>query len=102
MELDLQSLLGLHVHSCTHWLRPPTPHLGSYTRALLVWTGASVKTHLLDPGHSFVVVLDKDGGLLVLHVVPHALVGLDLRVPEEGHCGPTAQGPIRCRNGEKG
>jgi hypothetical protein len=22
MELDLQSLLGLHVHSCTHWLRP--------------------------------------------------------------------------------
>ncbi len=27
MELDLQSLYGLHVHSCTHWLRPrnPTP-----------------------------------------------------------------------------
>jgi hypothetical protein len=21
MELDLQSLLGLHVHSCAHWLR---------------------------------------------------------------------------------
>ncbi len=38
MELDLQSLLGLHVHSCTHWLRPiiPFPHLGSYSRALLV------------------------------------------------------------------
>jgi hypothetical protein len=43
MELDLQSLFGLHVHSCTHWLRlrnlPPAPHLprlGSYTRALLV------------------------------------------------------------------
>jgi hypothetical protein len=38
-----QSLIGLHVQSCTHWLRPcnPTPpshppHLGSYTRALLV------------------------------------------------------------------
>ncbi len=33
MELDLQSLFGLHVHSCTHWLRPrnpPPPHLGSY------------------------------------------------------------------------
>jgi hypothetical protein len=31
MELDLQSLFGLHVHSCTHWLRPrnPPPHLGS-------------------------------------------------------------------------
>jgi hypothetical protein len=27
MELDLQSLFGLHVHSCTHWLRPPPkPH----------------------------------------------------------------------------
>ncbi len=25
MELDLQSLFGLHVHSCTHWLRPRTP-----------------------------------------------------------------------------
>jgi len=22
MEVDLQSLFGLHVHSCTHWLRP--------------------------------------------------------------------------------
>ncbi len=42
MELDRQSLFGLHVHSCTHWLRarhpppPPPPHLGPYTRALLV------------------------------------------------------------------
>jgi hypothetical protein len=23
IELDLQSLFGLHVHSCNHWLRPP-------------------------------------------------------------------------------
>jgi hypothetical protein len=40
MELDLHSLFELHVHSCTHWLRPRNsplpPHLGSYTRALLV------------------------------------------------------------------
>ncbi len=38
MELDLQSLFGLRVHSCTHWLRPstPPPALGLYTRALLV------------------------------------------------------------------
>jgi hypothetical protein len=42
MELDLQSLVGLnvHAHPCTHWLRPsnspPPPHLGSYTRTLLV------------------------------------------------------------------
>jgi hypothetical protein len=25
MELDLQSLFGLHVQSCTHWLRPRNP-----------------------------------------------------------------------------
>jgi hypothetical protein len=28
MELDLQHLFGLHVNSCTHWLRPrntPSP-----------------------------------------------------------------------------
>ncbi len=39
IELDLQSLFGLHVHSCTHWLRPrnpPPPAFGLYTRALLV------------------------------------------------------------------
>ncbi len=41
MALDLQSLFGFHVHSCFHWLREtpqqhPPPHLGSYTRALLV------------------------------------------------------------------
>jgi hypothetical protein len=40
MELDLQSLFGAPVYSCTHWLRPRNsalpPHLGSYTRALLV------------------------------------------------------------------
>jgi hypothetical protein len=41
-ELDFQSLFGIHVHSCSHWLRlliPPPPHLGSYTRALLVSQG---------------------------------------------------------------
>jgi hypothetical protein len=39
MELDLRSLFGLHVHSCTETPQPPPPlhpHLGSYTRALLV------------------------------------------------------------------
>jgi hypothetical protein len=38
LELHVQSLLGLHVHSSTHWLRTPSlpPHLGSYTRAPLV------------------------------------------------------------------
>jgi hypothetical protein len=51
MELDLQSLFGLHVHSCTHWLRPRNPHplplhLGSYTMALLV---SQDKRHLFVP-----------------------------------------------------
>ncbi len=45
LELDLQSLFRLHVHSCTHWRSDPAkcrktpllpPHLGSCTRALLV------------------------------------------------------------------
>jgi hypothetical protein len=42
MELDLQSLFRLYVHSYTYWLRPrnpppPPPEFGgSYTRALLV------------------------------------------------------------------
>jgi hypothetical protein len=25
MALDLKSLFGIHVHSCTHWLRPRSP-----------------------------------------------------------------------------
>jgi hypothetical protein len=29
MELDLQSLFVLPVHSCTHWLRPGNPPLPS-------------------------------------------------------------------------
>jgi hypothetical protein len=44
MELDLQSLFGLHVYSCTHWPtphNPPPPHPPAFgliycTRALLV------------------------------------------------------------------
>ncbi len=42
VESDLQSLFGLHVHSCTHWdigwdpATPPPPHLGSHTMAQLV------------------------------------------------------------------
>jgi len=38
MELDPPKFIGLHAHSCTHWLRPRNPsppHLGSYTRVLL-------------------------------------------------------------------
>jgi hypothetical protein len=49
MELDLQSLFGLHVHSCTHWLKrdpatlPPFPHIrGRY------WS-AKERLHLFEP-----------------------------------------------------
>ncbi len=61
MELDLQSLFGLHVHSCTHWLRssrPPPfpPHLGSYTRALLV----SQDRLLWSPGFHYTSMLHFD------------------------------------------
>jgi hypothetical protein len=40
MELDLQSLFGLHVYvqlyPFAETRNPPPPHLGSFTRALLV------------------------------------------------------------------
>ncbi len=56
MELD-QSLFGLHVHSCTHWLiprnSPPSLLLGSYTRTLLVMqllTGAEHFGNVIDRG----------------------------------------------------
>jgi hypothetical protein len=53
MELDPQSLFGLHVHRFTHWLRPrkgrnpptPPPHFGSNTRTLLV-TVSQDRRHL--------------------------------------------------------
>ncbi len=36
MELDFQSVFGLHVHSCTHWLRPrnppPSPRIWAHIR----------------------------------------------------------------------
>jgi hypothetical protein len=33
MELDLQSLYGLHVYSCTHWLRPRnSPRIWAHIR----------------------------------------------------------------------
>jgi hypothetical protein len=47
MALDLQSLFGLHVQSCTHWLSPP-PHLVSDTRALLVNGHPWYTTYLCD------------------------------------------------------
>jgi hypothetical protein len=39
IELDLQSIFWLHVHSCTHWLRPrnPPPHPPAFG---LIYEGA--------------------------------------------------------------
>jgi hypothetical protein len=37
MKFDLQSLLGLHVHSRTHWLRPTHPHHPAFG---LIYEGA--------------------------------------------------------------
>jgi hypothetical protein len=39
MELDLQSLFGLHVYSCTHWLstrNSPSPRIWAYIHGQLV------------------------------------------------------------------
>ncbi len=36
MELDLQSLFGLHVHSCAYWLRPRTHPLRIWAHIRLV------------------------------------------------------------------
>ncbi len=45
------------VYSCTHWLRPLSPHLGSYTRALLV---SQDRRHLLvTPCEQYLISLTK-------------------------------------------
>jgi hypothetical protein len=64
MELALQSLFGLHVHSCTHWLKPRNrkpqpPHLGSYARAQLV---AKIDDIFCDPPALKVLSLMKRRG----------------------------------------
>jgi hypothetical protein len=48
MELDLQSLFGLHVYSCTHWLRPGNspPHPPAFG---LIYAGA-YWSHKIDDG----------------------------------------------------
>ncbi len=37
MELDLKSLFGLHVYSCTHWLITPLPRIWAHIRGRY-WT----------------------------------------------------------------
>ncbi len=70
MELDLQSLVGLHVYSCTHWLTPHNPppppprHLGSYTRALLV---SQDRRHLsVTPGSHVYFILCSSSVIYVI------------------------------------
>jgi hypothetical protein len=46
MELDLQSFSGLHVHSCTHWLRPaPIPRFCAHIRGRY-WSANYCRRHL--------------------------------------------------------
>jgi hypothetical protein len=69
MELDLQSLFMLHVHSCTNWPEtlpatpPPPPHLGSYTRAILV---SQDRRHFFVTTWFFVISADTQ---LSVHVI---------------------------------
>jgi hypothetical protein len=70
MELDLQILFGLHVHSCTHWMRPrnsPSPQFR------LIYEGAigqpRYSTSICDPlapGH---------GHRAPTEFVRHSLIG---------------------------
>jgi hypothetical protein len=53
MDLDLQSLFGLHVHRCTHWPRPLNPPPPPKSAYWLIYGGAigqpRLVTSLCDP-----------------------------------------------------
>ncbi len=58
-KLDLQSLFGLHVHSCTHWLRPRNPS------SLPIWAHLQYDGAILisqDRRHLFVTPWRGGGG----------------------------------------
>jgi hypothetical protein len=50
MALDLQGLYGLHVHSCTHWIRPrnslDTPRIWAHIRGRYWSLVSQVRRHL--------------------------------------------------------
>ncbi len=55
MELDIQSLFGLHVYSCTHWLRPcnsppSSPRIWAHIRGRN-WSAKVDDISLKPPGH---------------------------------------------------
>ncbi len=65
MELDLQSLFGLHVHSCTHWLRPrnsppPSPRIWAHIRRRY-WSAKIDDISLQPPGFKVHFVLYTEG-----------------------------------------
>ncbi len=49
MELDLQTVFGLHVHSCTHRLRPPPPPHRTHIR-VRYWSAKIDDISLWPPG----------------------------------------------------
>jgi hypothetical protein len=73
MELDLQSLFRLHVHSCTQ-LRPRSsplpPHLGSCTRSLSV---SQNRRHLF--------VIPRAGGITPPHSISQIICGYFISSP---------------------
>jgi hypothetical protein len=50
MELDLQSLFWLHVHSHTHWLRPRNPPPLPFPAFGLLYEGKIADISLGPPG----------------------------------------------------
>jgi hypothetical protein len=76
MEIDLQSLYGLHVHSCTHWLRPrnppyppPPPGIWAHIRGRY-WSAKIDDISLWPPAvhhfNSFVPIAEQAGQAAVL------------------------------------
>jgi hypothetical protein len=67
MELDLQSLFGLRVHSCTHWLRPPPHAFG------LIYEGAighpRKTTSLCDPLSMTQELISTFEGTGIIHIL---------------------------------
>ncbi len=73
MELDLQSLFGLHVHSCTHGLRPrnlPPPHIWAYIRGRY-WSAKRDDISLWPPATNAKMTFQRKGLAKLKSTVQH-------------------------------
>jgi hypothetical protein len=80
MDLDLQSLFGLHVHSCTHWLRPrnfppppPSPRIWAHIRGRY-WSSKIDDISLWPPDFWCLVRSEKRSALESIQVVISAMI----------------------------